>query len=57
VNRKGESVTQSQLTILRAAACTVEEKPNETEQQEPQIICLLALFAGDETSSTAVPKL
>jgi hypothetical protein len=26
VNRKGESVTQSQLAILRAAACTIEEK-------------------------------
>ena len=27
VNRKGESVTQSQLTILRAAACDIETKP------------------------------
>jgi hypothetical protein len=26
VNRKGESVTQSQLAILRAAACSIEEK-------------------------------
>jgi hypothetical protein len=27
VNRKGESVTQSQLAILRAAACDIETKP------------------------------
>ena len=27
VNRKGESVTQSQLTILRAASCDIETKP------------------------------
>jgi DNA replication protein DnaC len=27
VNRKGENVTQSQLTILRAAACDIETKP------------------------------
>src|SRR6266700_917755 len=27
VNRKGESVTQSQLAILRAASCTIEVKP------------------------------
>ncbi len=27
VNRKGESVTQSQLTILRAAACDLETRP------------------------------
>ena len=27
INRKGESVTQSQLTILRAAACALDTKP------------------------------
>ncbi len=27
MSRKSESVTQSQLAILRAAACTIEEKP------------------------------
>ncbi len=40
VNRKGESVTQSQLTILRAAACTIEEKPIARPPEQHELVKL-----------------
>jgi len=38
VNRKGESVTQSQLAILRAAACTIEEKPISRPPEQHELV-------------------
>src|SRR5712692_3622627 len=38
VNRKGESVTQSQLAILRAAACTIEEKPIPRPPEQHELV-------------------
>jgi hypothetical protein len=40
INRKGENVTQSQLTILRAAACTVEEKPIPRPPEQHELVKL-----------------
>ncbi len=40
VNRKGESVTQSQLAILRAAACTIEEQPIPRPAQQHELVKL-----------------
>ena len=38
VNRKGESVTQSQLTILRAAACDIETKPIPRPPEQHELV-------------------
>jgi len=40
VNRKGESVTQSQLAILRAAACTIEEKSIQRPPEQHELVKL-----------------
>ena len=40
VNRKGESVTQSQLAILRAAACTLDEKPLPRPPEQHELVKL-----------------
>ena len=38
VNRKGESVTQSQLAILRAAACSFDTKPSERPPEQHELV-------------------
>jgi len=40
VNRRGESVTQSQLTILRAAACPLDEKPLPRPPEQHELVKL-----------------
>ncbi len=38
VNRKGENVTQSQLAILRAAACSYDTKPIERPSEQHELV-------------------
>jgi hypothetical protein len=38
VNRKGENVTQSQLAILRAAACSYDTKPIERPPEQHELV-------------------
>ena len=38
VNRKGESVTQSQLAILRAAACSSDTRPSERPPEQHELV-------------------
>jgi hypothetical protein len=40
VNRRGESVTQSQLAILRAASCTIEEQPIPRPPEQHELVKL-----------------
>src|SRR5205085_2204778 len=50
VNRKGESVTQSQLAILRAAACSIDTKAiAHPEDQHELVKCGVEHILEEET--------
>lgn len=52
VNRKGEHVTQSQLAILRAAACSSDTPPCERAPEQHELVkCAVEQIIAEETRS------